>query len=349
MAGKGTKRFTLLIILLLAMLTLAACGGDDDKEDEDNDSNESQNTSTPATVNLQMSWTHSNEYAGFYMADLERLYTNENITLTMTPLIDAQGNFLDVVNEVVNGNAQFGVADAGQLMLAREQGQPVVAVAVIYQRHPLALTSLAENNITAPEDLIGRDVHVTSQSRTILDALLAARDIDPATVNIVERTDLTTGVLTSGEADVIDAWITNEVVALINDGVEYNTIFAYDYGVDMYPNVIFTTDDFIANNRDVVLRFLRATLKGIEEAVGNPGPAAAEAVKRDPALNAAVEQQAIGLAVPLLIPQGSRAGMMLAENWTTAHNILVSEGVLDDSSDVTQVYTLDFLNEIYGN
>jgi NitT/TauT family transport system substrate-binding protein len=266
----------------------------------------------------------------------------------MTTVIDAQGNFLDVVSEVTSGNAQFGVADAGQIMLAREQGQPVVAVAVIYQRHPLALTSLAEKGITAPEDLVGRNVHVTPQSRTILDALLAARDIDPATVNIVERTDLTTAVLLSGEADVIDAWITNEVVALINEGVEYNTIFAYDYGVDMYPNVIFTTEDYIANNRDVVLRFLRATLKGIEEAVGNPATAAQEAVKRDPTLNVAVEEQAIVLAVPLLIPQASRAGMMTTENWTTAHNILVSEGVLDDSVDVTQTYTLDFLNEIYG-
>jgi len=348
MVGKGTQRFRLLTLLLLAMLVLAACGGDDDNEDEDNDSSEATDVA-PATINLQMSWTHSNEYAGFYMAEVDGLYADENITLTMTPLIDAAGNFLDVVDEVVNGNAQFGVADAGQLMLAREQGHPLVAVAVIYQRHPLALTSLAESGITAPEDLIGKDVHVTPQSRTILDALLAARDIDPATVNIVERTDLTTGVLTSGDADVIDAWITNEVVALINEGIAYNTIFAYDYGVDMYPNVIFTTEEYIANNRDVVLRFVRATLKGIEDAVGDPATAAAEAVKRDPALNAAVEQQAIRLAVPLLIPQGSRAGMMLAENWTTAHNILVGEGVLDDAVAVTDSYTLEFLNEIYGN
>lgn len=329
-------------IIVLALVSLTGCK--DDKEDK----KDSSETKTTTNVRLQMSWTHSNEYAPMYMADDKGYYASEGVKLELNPLLDAAGNSFSPIDEVLSGRAQFGVADAGAIMIARSEGKPLVAVMAIYQRHPLALVSLKDNNIVNPTDLQGKTVHLTPQSRAIFDALLASQDIDPSTVTIVDRTDYTLAPLTSGDADVIDAWVTNEVVSMTQENIAYNAIFAYEYGVDMYPNVIFTTEEYVERNPTIVQGFVNATVKGINDTLAEREKAAQLTVARDSSLNYDVELLAIGQGVPLLVPAGSKAGMMTAQNWEIAYNILVSEGILSAETDFTKAYDLTFLNKIYG-
>ncbi len=47
-------------------------------------------------------------------------------------------------------------------------------------------------------------------------------------------------------------------------------IYPDDYGVHFYADTLFTSDDLISTDPDLVLRFLRATLKGWTFAVENP-------------------------------------------------------------------------------
>lgn len=340
MKQKWNRVFLSCLIAVLALVSLAGCK---DSDDDKKDSNEL------TTVRLQMSWTHNNEYAPMYLADDKGYYASEGVKTELVPLIDAEGNFADIIGEVTSGRAQFGVIDAGAIMVARSEGKPLVAVMALYQRHPLALVSLKDNNIIRPQDLVGKTVHLTPQTRTIFDALLASQGIARDSVTIVDRTDYTIAPLTSGEADVIDAWVTNEVVTMTTEGVEYNAIFAYEYGVDMYPDLVFTTEDYIKNNPKVVQGFVNATVKGINDTLAEREKAAELTVARDASLSLEVELAAIGQGVPLLVPAGSKAGMMTAENWEIAHGILVEEGVLAQPIDFTAAYDLTFLNKIYGN
>lgn len=330
------------LVLILALVSLVGCKDDEGDKDDSSDSKELTN------VRLQMSWTHSNEYAPMYIADDKGYYADEGIKLELNSLLDAEGNASNPIDEVMAGRAQFGVIDAGAIMIARSEGKPLVAVMAIYQRHPLALVSLKDKNIISPQDLVGKTVHITPQTRAIFDALLASQNIDPADVTVVDRTDYTLTPLTSGEADVLDAWVTNEVVYMIQENVEYNAIFAYEYGVDMYPNVVFTTEEYIESNSRIVQGFVSATVKGINDTLAEREKAAELTIKRDASLNYDVELLAIGQGVPLLVPAGSRAGMMTAENWDIAHSILVEEGLLPEGTEQNQAYTLTFLNEIYG-
>ncbi len=336
MKQKWNRVFLSCLIAVLALVSLAGCkDSDDDKKDSDE----------LTTVRLQMSWTHNNEYAPMYIADDKGYYASENVKTELVPLAEST----DVIEEVLSGRAQFGVMDAGAIMVARSEGKPLVAVMALYQRHPLALVSLKDNNIIRPQDLVGKTVHLTPQTITIFDALLASQGIARDSVTIVDRTDYTIAPLTSGEADVIDAWVTNEVVTMTAEGVEYNAIFAYEYGVDMYPDLVFTTEDYIKNNPKVVQGFVNATVKGINDTLAEREKAAELTVARDASLSLEVELAAIGQGVPLLVPAGSKAGMMTAANWEIAHGILVEEGVLAEPIDFTAAYDLTFLNKIYGS
>ncbi|HEX6290882.1 MAG TPA: ABC transporter substrate-binding protein [Herpetosiphonaceae bacterium] len=330
----------MLILCLLAALVLAGCSSA---------APTARTPLTPATIRVQLSWLHTIEWAGFYVAEEHHYYADQALSVRLTPGgEDAQGNYIDPIEVVLRGDADFGVASGGNLVQARANRAPVVAIASIYQRHPMAFTSLAEKQITKPQDLIGKTLHISPDSKLLLDAMLLASGVDPAQVTTEDRTDFTAAPLINGEADIIDTFITNEVVTLKLEGHAINNILPVEYGVEEYPNVIFTTEKMIAEHPDVVERFLRTTLQGMQTAVENPQQVAALAVRHDPSLELRKETEAMYQSVPLLKPMGSQPGLMTAKTWDITYQILRDHGMLKQPLDIKAAYTLAFLDKIYA-
>jgi NitT/TauT family transport system substrate-binding protein len=219
--------------------------------------------SPPADVSVQLAWVDTIEYAGFYMAQENELYKAENINLDIKPYEIGVSNPLEAV---VAGEATFGIMGADKVLPAREAGEPIVAIATIYQRSPIAFISLQENNISTPEALVGKKVMVTPQGTTdvVFLAMLDNVGIPVEDVEIVPRTDFSNDALLNGDVDVMDAFITNQRVQLEAEGYELDSLLVADYGIEMYANVIFTTEDMIANQPDVILRFLRDRLGSLQ-------------------------------------------------------------------------------------
>jgi NitT/TauT family transport system substrate-binding protein len=196
--------------------------------------------------------------------------------------------------------------------------------------------------------LIGKKLAIDLEAATGVSylALLASQGIQPSQVNQVPRTSFTNDQLTNGEVDVLDAFITNQPVQLEMAGYNLNTILASDYGIEMYPNVIFTTEATIANKPDVVERFLQATVRGIQSAIDNPKQAAAEAVAYNDKIKLESEFASMNRSLPLLKPAGSQPGMMQAKAWETAHQILLDQGILKEPLDIKNAYNLTFLEKV---
>lgn len=335
-----TRLYITLMLILAAVLALTGCGGQP-----------ASPTAAPLTeTSIQFSWLANNEFAGLYMAQSEGYYTAENLKVEFMPGgFDDQGNYINPIEQVATGNADFGIADGADLLDARAQGQPIVAIASIFQRHPEAYVSLAEKNIVRPEDLIGKKVLVAAKARILLNALLAAQNIDPSQVDIIDRTDFSFQPLLTGDVDVIDAFITDAVVRLKAEGHAVNSILLIDYGIESYPNAIFTTEDMVKNKPDVVERFLRATLKGIQSAVDNSEEAAKQVLVYNQDLTLESQIQGLQAALPLFKPAGTNPGMMTAQTWEFTANMLLEQGILQQIPELSQVYTLEFLNKIYGS
>jgi NitT/TauT family transport system substrate-binding protein len=303
-------------------------------------------------ISIQFGWVHTIEYAGFYIAQEDGDYADANLNVTLVSGgFDDSGNYIDPVERVMSGQSELGIINAERLLTERASGKPLVAVATIYQRSPLGFVSLAESNIVRPQDLIGKTIAI-DLSGTVGPAylaLLASQGIDPADVNQVPRTDVSNEPLISGQVDVIDAFITNQPVQLELAGYDINTILISDYGLDTYANVIFTTEDTLANRADLVERFLGATFKGIESVIEAPERGSQLSTTYNASLDAAVEAESMLRSIPLLNPAGSHPGMMLADVWETTRQILLDQGILTGDVDLEKAYTLDLLNKIYGN
>jgi NitT/TauT family transport system substrate-binding protein len=336
----GHRHKSFIIAALVALLLVACSSGETEAEGSD---------APMDSTSIQLSWIHTIEFSGFYLAEEEGHYVEENLDVeVLAGGFDDDGNYIDPVSQVLEGKADFGVNEAAVVLQARAEGAPLVAVAALFQRHPLALVSLAEKNIVRPEDLVGQRVQASaSGSDILLKALLAAQEIDPAQVDISERLDPSIAPLLNDEADVIDGWVINEIVTLSAEGYEYNTILASDYGIDMYPNVIFTTEDMIANRPDVVERFVLATLRGIRSAVEDPERATDLTLERNPERDPEFELESMRRAVPLFTPTGSQPGTMTDKMWLRTYDILLDQGIVQPMN-VKDAYTLAFLEKIYG-
>lgn len=347
MRSKPYTYLRVVAFIALISLLLAACNPSA-PENGDNGGGGSDGPLTQTSV--QFSWVHTIEFAGFYSAVAHGYYEDEGLEVRLEGGgIDESGNYIDPLQRVLDGETDFGIFGADRLILARAEGKPVIAIATIYQRSPLALVSLAESGIKTPQDLVGKKVALAfgSVEEEAFKALLTSQGIAESDVTIAQS-DHTLNALTTGEVDAQMAFVTNEVVALKQQGFEINLILPSDYGIDVYSNVIFTTEEMIQNQPDLVENFLRATMRGYEEAMANPEHAAQLSVEWNEDLTVENEQASMQASLPLIKPIDSHPGMMTDEAWERAHQFVLDQGMLDKSVNISDAYTLSFLNKIYN-
>jgi ABC-type nitrate/sulfonate/bicarbonate transport system substrate-binding protein len=296
-------------------------------------------TLTPVTV--QLVWTHSAQFAGLYAADQNGTYAAEGLGVSFIE----GGGTVDFIAPVLNGEAQFGITAGDLLITARAEGKPLRAIATILRRDPYVFFALSESGIRRPDDFAGKTLLVWPTARPRLYAMLARVGVDPNQVTLTAEGDFT--ALYSGEIDVAGGYVTSEVLLAQKAGHDVKVIYPDDYGVHLYSDTIFTTDELIATNPDLVRRFLRATLKGWTYAVENPTEAGPMVVRYNPDADTDFTTEELIASLPLINTGEDPIGWMKPEVWVGMEQFLREQNVLTEPVDVTQAYTLKFLQEIY--
>jgi len=328
MKWRARKLVTVSITLCVA-LGLSACAR--------------QLNRAPTPITVQLKWLHNAQFAGFYAAEQKGYYAAEGLAVTFVE----GGPGIDVLPPVLGGTAHLGVAGASELIPARAEGKPLHAIAALYRRNPHVYFALASSGVTRPQDFAGKQIRSVSDGPVILHAMMARVGIrrDQYT-EVALPSDV--ALFASGQVPVWGAYLTALVLAIQRAGHQINIIYPDDYGVHFYGDVLFTTDDLIAKNPELVRRFLRATLKGWTYAVENPtaiGPMVAR-YKSDADPDLEVAQMTS--SIPFVNTGEDHIGWMKPEVWAGMEKTLREQGVLTKPAEIEQVYSMQFLQEIYG-
>jgi NitT/TauT family transport system substrate-binding protein len=134
-------------------------------------------------MKLTLNFLAGGPQAGFMYAKALGLYEKAGIDLT----IDEGRGSGTTAQLVATGQTDVGFADAPAAMQLRSKGAPVKVVAPVLQTNGFAIISLEDANIRKPADLVGKRVAVqagTAQT-TLLNAILAANNIDPQKFNAI--------------------------------------------------------------------------------------------------------------------------------------------------------------------
>lgn len=208
-------------------------------------------------ISLQLKWHHQFQFAGYYAALNQGYYKDENLDVR----IIEGGIDAPALKKVLSGAAQYGIGDS-DILLARAQGKPVVAIASVFQHSPYVLLSLRERKILQPRDLIGKRIMLSNdQGATQFKAMMHKQGISLDKVTILPHSWNLQDLIT-GKVDAVSAYATAEPAQLEMQGYPSSILSNQKYGVDFYGDTLFTTEREISKHPERVNAFLRATKKG---------------------------------------------------------------------------------------
>jgi len=322
--------------LLLSCFLLFGCGP-------------SQPPKPPDEVTLQLKWVHLPQFSGFYMAQEKGYYAEENIKVTFLE----GGQEIDNAERVISGKADFGVLSPEDILVMRSQGKPLTAIAAIYRRSAAVFVAMADSGIVRPADFPGKTVAVVGKGGAVREfelqfyAMMKKLGLNCENLKMIDF-DPDYAAFYNGQADVTAAYATTGLIKMRRKGLRLNLIWPFDYGVHFYSDTLSAAERLISEKPDLVIRFLRATLRGWKEAVEDSQQAVAVTLKysriKDPELLTAMMEAML----PLVHTGEDRIGWMKTEVWQGMYQVLLEQRSLPRSFDVNQAYTMRFLKEIYG-
>lgn len=315
-------------LLLVVVFVLSACASP------------AADTSAPRQIVVGMPYIPNIQFAHFYLADLEGYFAEEGLDVTFDYNFEN-----DVVQRIATNNQiTFALASADSILLARSKGLPVKAVMATTQAFPIGFVSKSATGITSAQDLRGKTIGIPGRfgaSYIGLQAVLRASNLTEADVSIQEVGFAQVAALSDDKVDVVSGYINNEPIQLANAGVAVNVLKVSE----LYPlasDHLIVSEKTLAEDRELVVKFTRALLKGMNRVSEQPDTAYQAALQAIPEANQVDPR--IGLAVlnaTIELWQAADVGVIQVANWQNTYDLLVqmelitTDVVLDSAYDTT--------------
>lgn len=270
-------------------------------------------------VNFQLSWLHSVQFGGSYIASKRRYWADQGLNVALSQ----GGPNAPVEPPVVSGTALMGISAADYTAAAVAQGAPFKIIAVAMQKNPFAIASLTANPVNTPADLAGKKIGMSVSNTPVLQALCTINGIDINQIEIVP-TQYDPAPLVSGQVDCLLCWETDLPVAMDIQGVENTTMLMADHGYAVHSQTYIATEDSIANRRADLVGLLKGEVAGWNDYLSDTDAAAALTVEMfpDAGLDLATQKLQAKRQVPLMFSElTERSGFGWFTQETIADNI----------------------------
>lgn len=210
-----------------------------------------------AQVALQLSWLHSTQFAGSYIAQDRGLWTDAGLEVSLLQ----GGPNAPVEPPVVAGTALIGISAADYTAAAVEQGAPFRILGVAMQKNPFVIASLPANPVNEPAQLAGKRIGMALANTPVLQALCTLNGVDIAQIEVIP-TQYSPQPLLTGEVDCLLCWETDLPVAMTIAGLEPVTMLMADHGYAVHSQTYIATDDSLANRRAELVALMRGEAQG---------------------------------------------------------------------------------------
>jgi ABC-type nitrate/sulfonate/bicarbonate transport system substrate-binding protein len=330
---------SLLALLAVAAIFLVACG-DDNGDDADPDKVTFMPGFKPQ-ANLP--------FVGAYVADVKGFFTDQDLDVEIQHVSQPGENFRFLALDEV----QFTTGDAAALLERRggDPPLPLVSIALVGQRGQQGFAVLADSGIESPGHWEGKLAgYKGSKPTPDYLAILAAEGVDRSKIDEV-RVLFAPTILTEGEVDIFPVFLSNEPDTIRGLGHEVTLFEAADYGAPTLGLSYVATEDYITENPDIVRRFLKAVLRGIQYSDENRDEAVdivmQFAPQEDPDHQRFMLETELDAALTGEAAENG-VGWQTGEQWRALHDWLVDfDALTTPLDDPADAFTDEFLGDIY--
>lgn len=317
------------LLFLIVLLTLAACGPTEPQQGELRE------------IRLPMGFIPNVQYAPFYVADERGYFEDEGISIQFDYSSETDGVAL-----VGSGELEFSLASGEQVLLAREQGAPVVYVFAWWQDFPVAVTAMEQQGLQSPEDLAGMEVGIPGRfgaSYIGFISLLRAGGLSEDDVQLDSIGFNQVEALAAGQDDAVVVYANNEPIQLRAQGYEIDVLRVSEY-VDLASNGVITNEQTIEENPELVEGMIRAVFQGVQDTIEDPEAAfriSMEYVEGLEEADRATQMQVLETSIEFW--KAERLGFSEPEAWQNMQEVLLAMGLLADPIELEHAYTNQFL------
>ncbi len=290
-------------------------------------------------VRFQTDWFPQPEHGGYYQALAKGYYAEEGLDVEILP----GGPNAQVMTGVATGRAQIGMTNGDDVFVAVSRGVPLKAVAAEMQRDAQGILYHEENPIRDLRDLEGKTIMAGAGSVWIqfVQQRYGIRFNLLPLVGDLAR-------FMNDPKFVQQCFVTNEPFFAGQRGAKVGALLIAHPGYEPY-RVMFTSEAFLAQNPEIVRKFVRASVRGwIDYLTGDPAPANALLKQRRPDLPEeffaysirAMNEYRLVLGDPA---RGEKMGQLTRARIETQLKLLRELGVTERELRVEDVATFDYL------
>jgi NitT/TauT family transport system substrate-binding protein len=230
-------------------------------------------------LTLQLKWVTQAQFAGYYVAQDQGFYEEENLNVTIKP----GGPDIAPTQVIAGGGADVTVEWMPAALSAREKGLPLVNIAQPFKSSGMMLTCLKSTGVTGPEDFPGRTLGVWFFGNEFpflswMSQLGIPTEGGDDGVTVLKQ-GFNVDPLLQGQADCISTMTYNEYWQVIDAGITPEELVTFKYedqGVATLEDGLYVMEDKLQDPAEVdkLVRFVRASMKGWKWAEDNPEEAA---------------------------------------------------------------------------
>ncbi|WP_418277461.1 ABC transporter substrate-binding protein [Isoptericola jiangsuensis] len=311
-------------------------------------------------ISVQYSWIKNEEFAGEFYAYDKGYYDEAGFD----DVLGISGPDTGVA-KLLSGTVEVALSDAASIGAAiAEQEAPLKIIGATFQKNPFTILSLADGgNIASPQDLVGKTIGVQDSNASVFAALLRANGIDEGDVTVVP-VDFDPTPLMNGEVDGFMAYLTNEALTVELAGYDVTNLAYAENGVPYVAETFSVTDEYLAENRELLKAFLTAEIKGWSHVFTEPAEDTVALVEEHYNAAAAESEEGLEAVFGALDPEKTQRGLaaeklLISTEETEANGLFtISEELQQQTVDslaaagwevtTDQLFDTSIIDEIYA-
>lgn len=298
-------------------------------------------------IKLQLDWKPNAQFAGILLAHHLGWYREAGIELEIVPW----QSHTNPVAALESPENMIVSTEDNLLIRARAAGRPVKAIGVMMQFSAIGWMVLKKSGIRQITDLRSKRLGIHGDGETVVDIVLARFGMNRRDLEVVEVGYDYADLLNSGAYDAVQCLVMVEPLEMEALGFDLHVLPAYNFGYQVYSQVIATTERLLAAEPETLARFLKITFNGWRRAFQEPQEAGQIiAAHYLPETKAELETRMIQAMQPVFEGKVglTKLGWMEKERWEQSIAYLQEHQLIERPVSAEEVMTNSLMEVVYG-
>ncbi len=321
--------------VFLALVCSFAIGCNQAKVDS-----EAAKKSTGDKISLVLNWYPEAEHGGYYAALVHGIFEKHGLNVEIRP----GGKTTIVPQELTLGRIQFGIGNADDVLMAREQKAALTALMAPMQDGPRCIMVREDSGIVSFADLKNITLQIDPARPYV--PFMKKQGLLAENVKTVPYFG-TVAQLISDPRTAQQAYNFSEPFMAEQQGVKVRNLMMSEIGYNPYASVLIATEDYIRLHPNITKRMVKACIEGWAKYLEDGRETNAYILKQN---REGMTEEALAYGVDklksLCLPNGfdpANLGTMSAERWETLTKQLVELELISEQVKAESAYTLEFL------